>query len=58
MTQGRIQAGGVARGAEALPSFKLVNKYKYHLYIPVYVYCTDNTVRARHASHKNDITYF
>ena len=57
MTHGRIQrGGGGARGAEALHSFKLVNKY--HLYIPVYVYCTDNTVRARHSSHKNDVTYF
>ena len=52
-------SNAIIRGAYSLapsPPSKLVNDIdKYHLYIPVYIYCTDNTVRARHASHKNDV---
>ena len=45
--------GRGALGAEA-PTSMLVNDiHKYHLYIPS-VYCTDDTVRARH---KNHVTY-
>ena len=47
---------GAGLGGHA-PPFKLVNDVN-HLYIPVYVYCTDDTVRVRRGSHKNDVTYF